>query len=178
MSSKVLTQALDGTLFGSTFYQMVLQCEEGRGLHGVQNGGLEVSILIQELCFQISLGCLCHQLIFGGIATSGQCHVAHHLGIYLPIAGAQIVPIADGIGQWLPVFVESQVGAAFQWLIAQPVGPLVVAVLLDECLMIVLCFVDMLHKALHSLPVLIDDGLIAKLLPNGPRYDNACIGPT
>ena len=178
MFLKILAQALNHTLLGSTIYQTVLQGKQGRGLHGVQYGSLKGTILIQELLLQIGLGSLGHLLVFGGIATCCQCHVTHHLGINLPVAGTQVIPVGNGIGTWLPVLVESEVDTSLQSLAAQPVGPLVVAVFLYECLVVVFHLVDVIHEAFHRFPVLIYDGFIAKLLPYCPWHNHTGIGPT
>ena len=44
--------------------------------------------------------------------------------------------------------------------------------------MVVFHLVDMVHKASHRFPTLIHDSLVAKLLPDGPRYDDTSICPS
>ena len=44
--------------------------------------------------------------------------------------------------------------------------------------MSILSLLNMVHKLLHSLPVLLYNASVAKLLPRSPRHDNACISPT
>ena len=72
---------------------------------------------------------------------------------------------------------ESASGAALERLIAEPVCPLVVAVLCTECNVVVLVVVDVVHEEIHRLPVLVDDTGVSELLPDGPWNDDSCIGP-
>ena len=67
--------------------------------------------------------------------------------------------------------------AALQRFIAQPVRPLVVAVLARHDGMLVLGLVDVVHEEVHRLPVLVDNVFVAKLLPHRPRHNDAGICP-
>ena len=71
-----------------------------------------------------------------------------------------------------------QATTGLQRLVAQPIGPLVVTILFNQRLVVILGLVDVVQEEVHRLPVLVDDLLVAKLLPNGPRHDDTCIGPT
>ena len=71
-----------------------------------------------------------------------------------------------------------QATTGLQRLVAQPVSPLVVTVLFNQRLVVILGLVDVVHEEVHRLPVLLDDLLVAKLLPYSPGHDNTCIGPT
>ena len=68
--------------------------------------------------------------------------------------------------------------AAFERLIAQPVGPLVIAVVVGQGMMIVFCGVDKIHEFLHRIPILIHNLCIAKLLPYHPWHYHSGISPS
>ena len=110
------------------FHQAVAQGEEGWCLHGVEDGGDEGAVLLEELAADVGLGLGHHLFERSGIAACGFGHVAHHLSIDDPIGSAEVVPVGDGVGQ-RALGAEGTASATLQWLVAQPVGPLVVAVL-------------------------------------------------
>ena len=179
---KVLAQTLDDCFLGCALHQMVLQGEEGRGLHGVEDVGLEGSVLVEEGFLQIGSGSSLHGLILGSVASGGLGHVAHHAGIHAPVAGTQIAPVYVCLGtvHVVAVLVDHAdgAGAALQGLIAQPVGPLEVGVVGSQCVVVILGFVDGVHEFLHRFPALVDDGGVAKLLPHHPGNDDAGICPS
>jgi len=57
-------------------------------------------------------------------------------------------------------------------LVTEPVGPLVIAILRAEGMMVILGLVDMIEIFLHRRPVLSDNLSVTKLLPDNPRHDN------
>ena len=65
----------------------------------------------------------------------------------------------------------------FEGLVAQPVGPLVVAVLGSKSLVVIFVGIDVADELVHCFPVLVDDADIAELLPHYPGHDDAGIGP-
>ena len=177
MLCEVLAQPCRHPLFGVTLHEPVLQGEEGRRLHGVEDVYFERAILIQEFSAQI---CLClphHPLVGRGVLPRGPRHVGHHAGVYGPVAGTQIVPVGDGLRLRSPL-AEGIPAATLQRLVAQPVGPLVVAVLARQRPVVVVRRVDVVHESVHRLPVLLHDGVVAKLLPDGPGHDDARVGPS
>ena len=174
--AEITAQAGYHRLLGSTAYQLKLQREEGGCLHSVQYLRLEGSVRIQELCLQVVPGLTHHCLVLLHVTSGSGSHVTHHTGIHHPVAGTQVVPVADSIWQ-RSVCIEGATAATLQRLIAQPVGPLVVAVLVLQGIMVVLGLIHMVHELLHRLPALIYDLSVAKLLPYRPGYDNTGIGP-
>ena len=174
--SEVLAQALNHPVLGIAVEELVVQGEEGGCLHGVEDRRLKGAVGIEEVLSQIVLGLSHHRVILSGVAPRGPGHVAHHGGIDGPVGGAQVVPVVDGLGQRLSVL-EGSAAAALQRLVAQPVGPLVVAVLLAQCHVVVLRRADVAHVSRHRLPALLDNRRIAILLPDGPGHDDAGIGP-
>ncbi len=128
---EVFAQAVYHLRFGFAFHKLVLQGEQGRSLHSVEDGGFEGAVLVEEVLFDVCLCRISHLLVLAGIATGGGGHVPHHESIYHPVGSTQIVPVADGIRK-RTLGRKSQSAAAFQRFIAQPVGPLVVAVLTAE----------------------------------------------
>ncbi len=93
VGGEVLFQSGDHRILGIPLHQMVLQGEQSRCLHGIQNGGLESAAAVQEGLLQVGFGICDHLLIFRGIPTGGGGHVAHHPGIYHPIGCSQITPV-------------------------------------------------------------------------------------
>ena len=85
MLGEILAQAGDHGLLGFTFEYVVLQCEEGRCLHRVQDCGLELAVGVEEPLPDVSLCIVDHCLVSGGVTSGGGCHVAHHSGIDHPI---------------------------------------------------------------------------------------------
>ena len=177
MLCEVFAQAVYHLRFGFAFQKLVLQGEQGRSLHSVENGGFEGTVLIEEIFFDVCLCRIRHLLVLGSIATRGGSHIPHHGSIYHPIGSAQVVPVADGIRK-RTLGRESQSATTFQRFVAQPVGPLVVTVLPAEGLVVILCIVDVVHKQIHSVPVLLNDLRVTKLFPYRPRHNDSGIGPT
>ena len=95
---EVLAQASQHICLRLALHQVVPEGEEGGRLHRVEDGGLELSLIIEELLSQILPGGIGHLLIECGITACGSRHVAHHRGIDSPVGGAEIVPVGDGIG--------------------------------------------------------------------------------
>ena len=176
MFGKVLAEASNETVLGFALHKLVLQNKECRCLHCVENGSLETSFPIKKLFFQVLLGTIDHLLISRSITSCCSSHVAHHRCVDGPVGGSEEFPIGDGVGQ-RTILAKGTSAPTLQRFVAEPVRPLVVVVLSNECLMVVSCTVDMLHKAVHCLPVLVDDTYVAKLLPHGPRHNHACICP-
>ena len=67
--------------------------------------------------------------------------------------------------------------ATLKRLVTEPVGPLVIAILRAEGMMVILGLVDMIEIFLHRRPVLIDNLSVAKLFPDNPRHDNSRVRP-
>lgn len=138
---------------------------------------LKVPSSLRKFFFEVGLCRIGHLLVLGGIATGGGSHIPHHESIYHPVGSAQIVPIADGIRK-RALGRESESATTFQWFVAQPVSPLVVAVLTAEGLVVIFGVVDVVHKQVHGVPALLNNLRITELLPYRPRHDDSGIGPT
>ena len=181
MVLEVLAQASYHILLGLAFHKSVLQSEESRSLHGVEDVGLERSVGVEEGLTQMLLGSLLHIGILGSIASCGLCHVAHHSCINGPVRGAQIVPVHISLGAvyMVTLFVHHANGTAagLQRFVAQPVGPLEVAILPCHSSMVILDGIHIVHHLLHSFPVLGHNLIVAKLFPHHPRYYYSGIGP-
>ena len=154
MSLEILTQTSNHILLGLALNQLVLQSKQCRGLHGVEDSGLECTVGVHKLLLDIGNTLVGHLLILGTVTTCGNSHIAHHLGVDYPIAGAQIVPIADSLGTKFTILVDAA-ARALQRLVAQPVTPLIVTILGNELLVVELGLVDMVHEEIHCIPVLI-----------------------
>ena len=72
---------------------------------------------------------------------------------------------------------ESESATTFQWFVAQPVGPLVVAILTAESLVVILGIVDVVHKQVHGVPALLNNLRVTELLPYRPGHDDSGISP-
>ena len=107
--------------------------------------------------------------------VGGTRHVGHHTGVNSPVVGAKVTPIAYGVG--LGAVVEGAAARTFKCLVAQPVGPLIIAVLAGQSLMVVMGLIHMVQIAVHSIPVLFHYLGVAKLFPHRPGYDDTGIGP-
>ena len=146
-------------------------------MHGIKDGGFEGAVFVEEVLFDVCLCRISHLLVLGSIATDGDSHISHHESIYHPVGSAQIVPIADGIRK-RALGRESESATTFQWFVAQPVGPLVVAILTAESLVVILGIVDVVHKQVHGVPALLNNLRVTELLPYRPGHDDSGIGPT
>ena len=181
MVGKVLTQTCDHVRFGLPLYQAVLECEEGRCLHGVEDLSLEGAICLEEVVPQVLLCLLDHRLILGRIPTGSLRHVTHQVSVNRPIAGAEVIPVNVGLRTKhmlaVGIFHVDAASATLQRLVAQPVGPLVVAILGAQGLVVILGLVDVVDELLHRDPMLIHDLGVAKLFPNHPRHDHTGISP-
>ena len=103
-------------------------------------------------------------------------HIEHHGSIYCPVGSAEVVPIDNRFRLGLTVLVTAT-AATFQGLIAQPIRPLVVAVLGGHSCVLVLRFADVLKEVVHRIPVMFYNNFIPELFPDGPRYDDTRISP-
>ena len=178
---EVLTQAGNHIFFRFAFHQAILQGEEGRGLHGVEDDRLECAVRIHECILGILL-CLClHLFILSHVTACGFSHFSHHARIHSPIASTQVVPIVDcfRLDETLSVLVmvEYAATATFKRFVAQPVAPLVIAILVAVDVMVIFRFIKMVEVFLHGNPTLIDDLLVVKLLPNDPRHNDTGVRP-
>ena len=179
---KVLTQTSDHVRFGLPLHQFILEREQGRCLHGVEDRCLEGAICLEEVVTQVLLCLLDHRLILGRIPTGCLRHVAHHAGINHPIAGTEVIPVNVGLRTKhilaVGIFHVDAASTTLQRLVAQPVCPLVIAILGTQCFVIIFGLVDVVDKLLHRGPVLIHDLGVAKLFPHHPRHDHTGISPT
>ena len=115
---------------------------------------------------------------YPGVAPVAQYGAAP---IHSPIASTQVVPIVDcfRLDETLSVLVmvEYAATATFKRFVAQPVAPLVIAILVAVDVMVIFRFIKMVEVFLHGNPTLIDDLLVVKLLPNDPRHNDTGIRP-
>ena len=96
---EVLSQPCDHILLCLALYQVVLQGEESRGLHSIQNRKLEAAVRKQEAALEICLGLRFHLLEALGRTSCDLGHLGHHTGIHSPVAGAEVVPVLNGLGE-------------------------------------------------------------------------------
>ena len=182
MSLEVLAQTCDGLFLCLAFEKLVLQCEESRGLHCVEDLHLETAVCIEESGPEVILGLSLHGLISCSVLSCCCRHVAHHACIDGPVRSAEVVPVLHGFRKryalTLCVMGECSAAAAFERFVAEPVRPLVVAILSYVCVVVVFRLVYMVHETLHRVPVLLYHGLVAELLPDRPRHDDAGVSPS
>ena len=82
---EILAEPGDHTLLRLAFDEIVLQREESRGLHRIEDIGLETAIFGEELPAEILPRLLRHALVPGGVAARGGSHIAHQSGIDGPV---------------------------------------------------------------------------------------------
>ena len=82
---EVLTQTGDDSLPGLTLEEFVLEGEERRRLHGIEDLGLEEAVCGHELRADIVFSFLLHGGIFSSVTAGGGGHVAHHAGVDGPV---------------------------------------------------------------------------------------------
>ena len=173
---EVLSESANHLVASLTLHEVVLQGEEGRCLHRVEHLGLEASVGGHERRLHVCPRLVGHPLVACSVAPRSAGHVAHHRGIDGPVGSTQIAPVVGSLAAGVGIL-EGQTRAALQRFIAQPVGPLVVAILSDERVVAILRLVDVLHEAVHRLPALVNDIGVGKLFPHRPGHDDAGIGP-
>ena len=164
MGRKVFPKTPEHRLPGFAFHQAVFQGEQDGRLHGIEGGNLECAVRIHEMRFQVVFRFGQHRLVFSGVAARGEGHVPHHAGVDGPVGGGQEIPVGHLV----------RVGDA---LVTEPVGILRVAVLAGQGGMVILGLGDKVHETLHRVPVLVHDGPVAELFPDGPGDDDPGIGP-
>ena len=94
---EVLAQTRNHIRLSLTLNNTRLECEECRGLHSVENRGLECAVSIEELRLYIALCAAVHRLIVGSIATCCGSHICHHRRIHSPIGCAEEVPVTHSL---------------------------------------------------------------------------------
>ena len=85
MLLEILAQPGDDSFFRRTFHHAVLQREQCRSLHGIQNLKPETAFGIHEFSPDIIDSLLPDILEICGIPSCSSGHIPHHTGIQSPI---------------------------------------------------------------------------------------------
>ena len=141
MVGEVAAKPFDCRFFRLAFDDAVAQGKERRRLHGVEDGSAERAVRHEEGTPDILVGFVGNLLQRFGVASCGACHVNHHAGVHEPVGGAEVVPVVVCLGAYTHVTVsvihEDTAAATFERFVAEPVGVLIVAVIVAEAVMVI-----------------------------------------